>query len=64
MAVARPSVRLVSNGQADSGAIAASRLGGEPDLPPETRWPEYDEPLSFIGQVNFSDCPLTSATSG
>src|ERR1700745_335741 len=63
MALARPSIRLTANGQTDSG-IAVSRLGGEPDLPSETRWPEYDEPLSFIAQVDLSEYHLTSATRG
>jgi uncharacterized protein YwqG len=64
MALARPSIRLTANGQGDSGGIAASRLGGEPDLPSETPWPEYDEPLSFIAQVDLSECHLTTATRG
>lgn len=63
MALARPSVRLLAREQADSGEIAASRLGGEPDLPSDTPWPEYDEPLSFIAQVDLSECHQTSATN-
>ena len=50
----RPSVRLVP--APDEGRIGGSRLGGEPDLPADTEWPQgHDGPLSFVAQVNLGD---------
>ncbi|WTK84008.1 YwqG family protein [Kribbella sp. NBC_01510] len=54
--MARPSVRLVADAVLPVEALAASRLGGAPDLPPAITWPRNDdEPLSFIAQVNLAD---------
>ena len=36
--------------------LGASRLGGDPDLPPHIDWPYNGKtPLSFIAQINFAD---------
>lgn len=35
-------------------APGASKLGGLPDLPPETLWPEHDHgPYEFVAQIDF-----------
>lgn len=42
--------------QEETLAIGASKVGGLPDLPPETPWPEWKgTPLSFIAQIRLSD---------
>jgi hypothetical protein len=36
--------------------VGASRIGGEPDLPPGMRWPEGpDGPLALLAQIRLSD---------
>lgn len=52
-----PSIRMQAH-PADEGSsdIGRSRIGGLPDLPPGTPWPEWKgSPLSFICQINLSD---------
>ncbi|MHB0999013.1 MAG: YwqG family protein [Armatimonadota bacterium] len=40
----------------DELEIGESKIGGLPDLPSETAWPEFNnEPLSFIAQFRMSD---------
>lgn len=52
----RDSVRLVPDPAADTTRIGTTRLGGDPDLPAGTDWPEGpDLPLSFVGQINLGD---------
>jgi uncharacterized protein YwqG len=63
MALARPSLRLVPIGPAESGLVGISRLGGVPDLPEGTQWPEYDEPLGFIGQIDLATCSSSGIES-
>jgi uncharacterized protein YwqG len=42
----------------DQLPVGKSRIGGMPDLPRDTEWPDWkDEHLSFIAQVNLSDLP-------
>lgn len=37
-------------------AIGGSKLGGNPDLPPDFIWPvESEKPLGFLGQINLQD---------
>lgn len=52
-AAGRRGVRLVP---ADEGVAAgSSRLGGAPDLPPDTAWPRHEgAPLSFIAQLDLA----------
>ena len=41
--------------------VAASKLGGLPDLPATTAWPiDGATPLSFVGQINLGDLPTAS----
>lgn len=45
-------------GTDDDRAIAASKLGGLPDLAPGTTWPTRDgRPLAFLLQINLADVP-------
>lgn len=55
--LARPSIRLLPQGVANTvPVVGQSRLGGNPDLPASTRWPEYrGVPQSFIAQVNLAE---------
>jgi len=60
LALDRESVRLRPQPVADPETIAigGSRLGGEPDLPAATPWPEWrGMPLSFIAQVELGEMP-------
>jgi uncharacterized protein YwqG len=42
----------------DSIEVAATKLGGAPDLPAVTPWPFREKtPLSFIGQINVATLP-------
>lgn len=51
--LARPAVRLTAGAPSAAGG---SRLGGDPLLPDEVRWPAYDgEPLGFLGQVRLEE---------
>ena len=53
--MARPSIRLRPDSRL--GVVdGASRLGGEPELPPKTPWPRWNgRPLSFIAQINLDE---------
>lgn len=36
--------------------VGATKLGGAPDLPPGTAWPNFEErPMAFVAQVNLAD---------
>lgn len=39
-----------------AAAVGGSKLGGVPDLGPDTYWPQYDESLAFIAQISLHDC--------
>ena len=55
--LARPGIRLLPQRSAETVlGIGQSRLGGNPDLPSWTEWPEYKGvPQSFIAQVNLAE---------
>lgn len=57
---ARPWLRnaiVLSPRPAEALPPGASRLGGQPDLPPTLDWPRGPSgPLHFIAQINFADC--------
>lgn len=57
LALARPAIiHNLRTGSDKSLAVGASKLGGRPDLPEGTEWPEYDDvPLAFLGQFNLAD---------
>lgn len=56
VAAARPGIRLVVDPNLDHEVVGASRLGGDPDLPPRAEWPRKDgAPLSFIGQLDLAE---------
>lgn len=40
----------------DDLEIGTSKIGGSPDLPPDTPWPKWKErPLSFLAQINLAE---------
>ena len=56
--VAQPTIRITPSVEPDDGpALARSRYGGPPDLPPEVEWPLWTngKPLSFLGQIDLTD---------
>jgi uncharacterized protein YwqG len=56
VALAEPSIRLVPEAPADRQPLGATKLGGEPDLPPEVTWPAFQGvPHSFIAQINLGE---------
>jgi uncharacterized protein YwqG len=56
-ALARPSIRLMPTEVNESTLqLGASKLGGLPDLPEGTAWPEKQgQPQSFIAQIRLED---------
>lgn len=63
-ALARPALRLVLQpAGAGGGAAGTSRIGGQPDLPAGTAWPEKQgAPLAFVGQIRLEEAaPLDTA---
>jgi uncharacterized protein (TIGR02996 family) len=55
--LARPAVTFKSTRAAEAKLdVGASKFGGGPDMPRETKWPMFrDEPLAFLAQFNFAD---------
>lgn len=55
--LARPSIRLYAHAVEESSLqVGASKLGGLPDLPSGTAWPEWNGlPLSFLAQIHLDD---------
>jgi uncharacterized protein YwqG len=52
-----PSIRLVDQaGQNTPARVGTSRLGGQPDLPPNTPWPTWKGvPMAFVGQIRLEE---------
>jgi uncharacterized protein YwqG len=62
--LARDSIRLMPDLTADLTEPGTTRLGGEPDLPVDTAWPDLDgRPLSFIAQINLAGLPPAPAST-
>ncbi|GCE14470.1 YwqG family protein [Tengunoibacter tsumagoiensis] len=60
--ISRSSLRI-STASTSSLKIGSSRLGGQPDLPPGTDWPQWQgRPQSFIAQLQLSDLPHIADT--
>ncbi len=54
----RPAARLVARSGARAD-VAASKLGGAPDLPSDAQWPiGAFGPMTFLGQVAMRDAPF------
>ncbi|MEK8126652.1 YwqG family protein [Paenibacillus filicis] len=53
----RQAISCVKAGPADYGTPSASRVGGDPDLPPEVEWPltTDGEPMTFLVQLNLRE---------
>lgn len=64
-ALLQPALRLTTVPSRDADLpVGASKMGGEPDLPPFTPWPHWKganghldtpRPLHFLAQINFAD---------
>ncbi|HEY1011714.1 MAG TPA: YwqG family protein [Herpetosiphonaceae bacterium] len=53
--VARPTVRFDLAPAEAPAALGSSRVGGQPDLPPEAAWPLFQgRPLVFVAQVDLA----------
>lgn len=53
---ARPGVRLEVDVNLNHQTVRASRLGGDPDLPPGSEWPRKNgAPLSFVAQLDLGE---------
>ena len=63
LALLRPAVQLVP---ARPGEPVVARLGGSPDLPPGTAWPEWSGhgPLSFVAELDLAALAATGADTG
>ncbi|UXM95304.1 YwqG family protein [Bartonella sp. HY329] len=55
-ALAMPAIRMIENGEADED-IGQSRIGGGPDLAPDTLWPRDSQGFyyNFLAQINLAD---------
>jgi uncharacterized protein YwqG len=55
-ALAKPCIQLENvPGDDTAGRVGATRLGGEPDLPPGEPWPEWQgKPMSFLVQIDLA----------
>lgn len=63
-ALARGAIRLRPQpSDAAGGAVGASRLGGQPDMPAGVAWPaKQDTPMAFVGQIRLEEvAPYDSA---
>lgn len=61
--LAKPSV-LMTRTKVNEGdiPIGASKLGGNPDLPKDFKWPHWkDKPLTFIAQFKLSEVAEASS---
>lgn len=59
----RPAVRMTT-AASDRVGVGASRIGGQPDLPADVAWPEFQgAPLSFIAQIALAEVPEGPARS-
>ncbi len=60
----RPGIHLACSGGSDI-ALGASKIGGQPDLPPDIEWPRYGgRPQAFLAQVNLAEMPLADVAAG
>jgi uncharacterized protein YwqG len=57
VALAQPAIGLSSKLANETAlALAASKIGGYPDLSPQTPWPQWEgSPLGFVMQINLAD---------
>ena len=73
--LARPALELKVGEPTEGLPLGASRLWGDPDLPPNTRWPTFadckrwephiqlppESPCQFIAQINLAELAATPA---
>jgi uncharacterized protein YwqG len=52
-----PAIAIEAHAASDDDLpVGASKLGGQPDLPPDTEWPEHNgQPLGFLAQFNLAE---------
>jgi len=55
----KPSIRLITVRESENKLkIGQTKLGGQPDLPPNIEWPYWKQyPMSFIAQINLQEMP-------
>src|SRR5258708_1402184 len=54
--LAAPTVRIyIQRAHEGDIPIAASKMGGQPDLPAGGEWPSWHESMAFIAQFNLAD---------
>jgi uncharacterized protein YwqG len=54
----RPAILAAAPRVSLKGPLGASRLGGEPDLPPDLPWPKWKgRPLAFVAQLDLEELP-------
>ena len=57
-AIARPAILLKTNrAKEDDISVGATKIGGCPDLPPDTLWPTFEnkQPLAFLAQIDLAE---------
>ncbi|HEY3342232.1 MAG TPA: YwqG family protein, partial [Anaerolineae bacterium] len=64
--MAQPSFRISAKVADEAGIpLGSSKLGGLPDLPPDTAWPALNgAPMSFVAQIRLSDLHSLDAAQG
>lgn len=57
-ALVRPAILGLAPRKSPRAPLGVSRLGGDPDLPPDVEWPRWrDVPIPFVAQIDLSELP-------
>lgn len=65
METSRQGVRCAKAGEIDYTKMGRSRVGGDPDLPPQFAWPLTTDgtPMTFLVQLNMCDLAKNDANA-